>query len=173
MKFSIKNALLASTLIASGFVANAQAQGTSTVAVVDVRSVVEGSKHFTSMQADMQKKLGPKHEELVLAQKNLSKQQEELDKSKQVMATATYNKKKQELDKKLAAHAEKERAFQEEVMKLQDQSMKKLYSLVKDATKTIAQKQGFKIVLQGEALYVADQYDITKEVKRAVENSKL
>tara|TARA_B100001989_G_C24522847_1_gene456873 strand:- start:271 stop:786 length:516 start_codon:yes stop_codon:yes gene_type:complete len=171
MKFSIKNALLASSLIAGGLIANAETKGT--VAVVDVRSVVEGSKHFTGMQADMQKKLGPKHEELVLAQKNLSKQQEELDKSKQVMAAATYNKKKQELDKKFTAHAEKERAFQEEVMKLQDQSMKKLYGLVKDATKTVAKKQGFNIVLQGEALYVTDQYDITKEVKRAVENSKL
>ena len=89
------------------------------------------------------------------------------------MASATFNKKKQELDKKLVTHSEKERSFQEEVMKLQDQSMKKLYSLVKDATKTVAKKNGFDIVLQGEALYVTPQYDITKDVKSAVESSKL
>ena len=71
------------------------------------------------------------------------------------------------------AHAEKERAFQEEVIKLQDQSMKKLYTLVKDATKKVAQKNGFEIVLQGEALYITEKYDITKEVKKAVEESKL
>ena len=172
MKFALKSAVLASLLMTTGLTASAQ-QASGKVAIVDVRSVVEGSKHFTNMQADMQKKLGTKHEELVLAQKELAKQQEELSKSKQVTATATYNSKKQALDKKLAAHAEKERAFQEEVMKLQDQSMKKLYSLVKDATKSVATKQGFDIVLQGEALYVTPQYDITKEVKRAVENSKL
>ena len=170
--YKMKNTLIAGAMLVSGLSAIA-GQPKSNVAVVDVRSVVEGSKHFTQMQTSMQKKLGARHEELVLARKDLTKQQEELKKSKQVMATATFKKKQAEIDKNQKQLAEKEGAFQEEVMKLQDQSMKKLYALVKESTKKIAQKQGFEIVLQGEALYAAGNYDITKEVKKTVEDSKL
>ena len=59
MKFALKSALLASLLMATGLTASAQSES-GKVAIVDVRSVVEGSKHFTNMQADMQKKLGTK-----------------------------------------------------------------------------------------------------------------
>ena len=171
MKACVKKIFLVGAVLASMVPSFANQNGT--VAIVDVRSVVEGSKHFMALQQDMQKKLGNKHEELVLAQKELTTQLVELEKSKKVMAAATYSKKSKAPEAKLTEHAAKERAFQEEVMKLQEQSMKKLYKLVKDATKKVAEKNKFDIVLQGEALYAKPQFDITSEVKKSVENSKL
>lgn len=167
----VKSAVLASLVMVASLSVNAAAGGN--VAVVDIRSVVEGSKHFDAMQKSMQKKLGDKHQELIIQQKKLAEEQSALEKSKAVTASATYSKKQADLEKKQEKLAESERAFQEQVMKLQDESMKKLYNLVKSASTKIATAKGFEIVLQAEPLYVKSQYDITKEVKTAVENSKL
>ena len=167
-----KNTVLSSLIVFSGL--SAVAAPKNIVAVVDVRAVVEGTKHFTEMQAKMQETLGAKHEELVLAQKNLGEERATLEKSKKVTAEATCKAKLADLDKKQSDLAGRERTFQEEVMKMQEESMQKLYAVVKASTKKVAQEQGFEIVLQGEALYVSnDKYDLTTKVKKAVENSKL
>lgn len=155
----------ASVSVLAGF----GSSSSSNVAVVDMRSVVEGSKHFAQMQADMQKSLGKKHEELMASRNELTKEQDALKKQKAVMAAATFKKKQDALDAKQKTLAEKERSFQEEVMKTQDESMKKLYSAVKTATEKIAKKNGFELVIQGEPLYVTAKYDITSAVKKELE----
>ena len=165
----MKSAMIACAALLSGVGAYAS----NNIAYVDMRNVIEGSKHFAQMQNDMQKKLGAKHEELVLAQKNFTTEQESLEKQKTVMASSTYKKKQGQLQEKKMKLAEQERAFQEEAMKMQDESMKKLYAAVKDATKEVAKKKGFDVVLQGEPLYIASNNDITAPVKKIVESKKL
>ena len=167
---NIKNILISSALALSCLTA---AAAKPTVAFVDMRTVIEGSKHFAQMQQEMQKSLGPKHQELMLAQKEMDTEQEALAKQKTVMATATYKKKQEALTTKQTKLAERERAFQDEVMKMQDESMKKLYAAVKDAAKEVATRQGFDVVLQGEPLYIANNGDITTQVKTLVEKKKI
>lgn len=166
----MKSAIIACTALLASL--SAHASGNS-IAYVDMRNVIEGSKHFAEMQNDMQKKLGTKHEELILAQKNFNSEQESLEKQKAVMASSTYKKKQGQLQEKKVKLAEQERAFQEQAMKMQDESMKKLYAAVKDATKEVAKKRGFDVVLQGEPLYIANNNDITASVKKIVESKKL
>ena len=168
---NIKNILITTTLVLSCLSASAAAK--ASVAYVDMRTVIEGSKHFAQMQQDMQKTLGPKHQELLAAQKEMESEQETLTKQKAVMASATFKKKQDVLSAKQTKLAERERAFQDEVMKMQDASMKKLYGAVKDAAKEIATQKGFDVVLQGEPLYIANNGDITSQVKSLVEKKKI
>ena len=168
----VKSLLLVGLVLGSNVCAMAgYGSGSSgKVAVVDMRSVVEGSKHFAQMQANMQKNLGAKHEELMLARTELTKEQEALKKQKAVMAAATFKKKQEAMDKKQTKLAERERAFQEEVMKTQDESMKKLYTAVKASTEKIAKKNGFDLVIQAEPLFSTAKNDLTSSVKKDLES---
>lgn len=165
-----KKLLLASFMLGMSIASTSAYAGG--VAVVDMRSVVEGSKHFAQMQADMQKNLGTKHEELMSSRNDLNKEQENLKKQKSVMAANDFKKKQDELTKKQAKLGERERAFQEEVMKTQDDSMKKLYAAVRTATEKVAKKNGFDLVLQGEPLFAVTKFDITSSVKKELESKK-
>ena len=167
---SLTQTITAGVLALAGITASA---ASSNIAFVDMRTVIEGSKHFAQMQQDMQNKLGDKHKELILAQKNIDSERDSLGKQKAVMASSTYNKRTAELKTKQTKLDEKQRQFQEEVMKLQEQSMKSLFTAVKDASKEVATKKGYSIVLQGEPLYIASGGDITEQVKVLVEKKKL
>ena len=65
---------------------------------------------------------------------------------------------------------ERERSFQEEVMKTQDDSMKKLYSAVKASTEKIAKNNGFDLVIQAEPLFATAKNDLTSSVKKDLES---
>ena len=81
----MKSAMIACAALLS----SVGAYASNNIAYVDMRNVIEGSKHFAQMQNDMQKKLGAKHEELVLAQKNFTTEQESLEKQKLIWPLLT------------------------------------------------------------------------------------
>ena len=166
----VKSAALAGLAILASFSANATS---GSVAVVNFGAVLEGSKHVEAVQKSMQKKLGDKQQELILQHQTLAKEQNDLEKSKAVTSTASYNKKQAALEEKQKALSKKERDFQEVAIKTQEESMKKLFDLVKSASAKIAANKGIDLVLNAEALFAKGQYDITKEVRAEVEKSKL
>jgi Skp family chaperone for outer membrane proteins len=168
----VKRTALAGLAMLASYSAIAASGG---VAVVDMAAVIDGSK-YTEAALKSKKKLEDTYQELVLQHQTLAKEQSDLEKSKAVTSTATYNKKQAALEEKQKVLAKKDHELQETALKEQEKHMKfmrKLHEVVKSASAKVAAKKGFDLVLSTEVLFSNGQNDITKEVTAEVEKSKL
>ncbi|MEE2770180.1 MAG: OmpH family outer membrane protein [Pseudomonadota bacterium] len=141
----------------------------ATTAVVDVKSIIEGTDIMKSTAADMEKKFAPKRDELIAMQKTLEADTKRISKDKSVMKTDEV----EALSKKIAdtqkSLMEKEQAFRTEVYKAQNEAMQKAMDKIKAAAAEVAKKKQIETVLAaGEVLYIDAKNDITEDVKKIV-----
>lgn len=139
----------------------------ATTAVVDVKSIIEGTDIMKGAAADMEKKFAPQRDELMAMQKTLEEDTKRLSKNKAVMKTAEV----EALSKKIAdtqkTLMEKEQTFRSEVYKAQNETIQKAMDKVKSATAEVAKKKNISTVLAaGEVLYIDAKNDITADVKK-------
>ena len=144
----------------------------ATTAVVDVKSIIEGTDIMKGAAADMEKKFAPQRDELMAMQKTLEEDTKRLSKNKAVMKTAEV----EALSKKIAdtqkTLMEKEQTFRSEVYKAQNETIQKAMDKVKSATAEVAKKKDISTVLAaGEVLYIDAKNDITVDVKKIVTKS--
>ena len=157
----ISKSLVVLALVAGGS-AFAKSDG---VAVVYLQEVAQKTPLLESFRKKVADKFKPKEEVLVAEQKSLEKKIADFQKN---MTTLSAKKKKateKSLRKAKADFDQKQKSFQQELFKVQNDGMKVLMDKYKGAAKSVAESNGYSMVVQGhEVLFHKPNADITSKV---------
>ncbi|MEC8063819.1 MAG: OmpH family outer membrane protein [Pseudomonadota bacterium] len=142
----------------------------SSIAVIDMKSLVENSTQMQKTKEQLQAKFAPRHDELVNENKALAKKYEDFEREKAVLSQKKVKEVETALQKEQQELVSKEAQFRQELYTAQEEAMKKIVDSVKLASEKVAKKKGFVIVLDaGSTTYVDAKYNITDEVSKIVE----
>lgn len=152
-------------LVSSVLLVGAAQAYAETIAVVDVQQMFEQSPKIADLNKKLQDEFKPRQQKLIAQQKALQDEVENYKKEE-----PTMNKKQKETQqKKIAADqsslSKDAAAFQEALSKEQGKAMKTVSSELKEIIASIAKKNNYTVVLDGQAvIYKSDAVDITKQV---------
>ena len=142
------------------------------MATMDTRSLVESSDDMTTLRDSITKNFTAKREEIVKSHEKLKDDIAAFQKNMKTMKKATKEKKEKALMARQQKLAGQEREFQADLYKAQDSGMKKIMDKVKRATKVVAEKSGYSVILPNNDAMYSNCTDVTDQVKEALKSLK-
>lgn len=136
--------------------------------IVDVHDILDHSSHIAEMKTALKKQFDSKQKEMITQQKALDAKLARFKRDEKVMTKKEATKLEEEIAQDKHHLQTLQIKFQQELFKAQDEAMTKLLDAFKAKTAAIAKKDNLDVVLtKSSTIYVASQYDITGEVRKA------
>lgn len=138
------------------------------MATIDMKKVVESSSHMEDLRKSISEEFTGKRDAIVKEQESLKKAIASFKKNQVTMKKSSKEKAEKKLLTRQETLAKKERSFQTDLYQKQEQGYKAIMDKVKGATKAVAEKEGYSIIIpSSEALYSSLE-DITERVQSAL-----
>lgn len=142
-------------------VASAGAQAADKVAVVDVMSILQKMPERETIAKQLEGEFKTRATALQKEEKSVQDKVKKLQTSGASMKAAERTK----LEKDVQAFQQKAAAFTQDTRRREAEEMNKLVTKVQSAVKTVAEKEGYSVVVKADAaFYASADSDITEKV---------
>lgn len=163
MKY-VSKTLIASALLSSSLLAT-PAMAEQKIAVVDIQGIFQAMPQAAEISANIQAEFKTQIEEVNQLQKDGQFYAERLQRDQ---ATMSEQEKTEIQDKILDVRrqlSEKAQPLQQDIQRRSQEEQNKLLALISQAIDSVANKQGFDVVLNaGAAAFAKEEFDISKDV---------
>jgi outer membrane protein len=162
MKKLIKLALIATTLLIS-FSASADLK----VGYVELNQIMQ-SQQALDIGKKLQSEFASRISQLELSKKQITDKQSALDKDSKKLSDADIKLKSKEISDLSIEFERKQRELNEDASLRKNEEMKKFQDQINKAIETLAQAEGYDLILYNGAAFTAKKINITDKVLAAI-----
>lgn len=149
--------------------AMAQAQSDPRLAFVDVGYLVDNSPQAQAASEQLQEKFGPAQEQLKQKQQQFEELRQQLEKDSLVMAEGDREEHQQRLQQLGREVQRGEKSFRDALNDQRNQALQGVREDVLTAVESIAEEEGYDLVVGQGTVYASDSVDITSRVLERME----
>lgn len=164
---SIVFALAALATVVRVPVVLAAAEPAPKIAVIDVQRVISESKRGKEAKELLNKDKDYRERRLQEGQDNLQKKASDLERRRAILSPEAFEKEQEALLQERERLLRQFNEDQGQLRRRESELMQDVLEGIQGVLKTIAEKEGFTLVIEkGAAIYALDKYDITEQVLR-------
>ena len=130
---------------------------------IRANEIVRDSPQFKAMEAKMRADFERRANEIKAESKTFEEDVKKFQREADIMAPADRAKAEKELNTRRIDIGYKQRQFQEDVQRREQELTAEMLGKIKDVIETVAKKEGLDLVVQ-DPVYAADKIDITAAV---------
>lgn len=139
------------------------------IGVVNMQQLLVESAYAKQLKADIEREIKPLSNKLQTQAQKATKAQQDFDKNKATMSADQRRKAEQNLRDLVLQVRVQEANLNDELQAKEQDALKKLSDKVEAAIGDIRKKEGYTLIVRGEAvLYADDQYNITSQLLNAL-----
>lgn len=139
------------------------------IGVVNMQQLLVESAYAKQLKADIEREIKPLSNKLQTQAQKATKAQQDFDKNKATMSADQRRKAEQNLRDLVLQVRVQEANLNDELQAKEQDALKKLSDKVEAAIGDIRKKEGYTLIVRGEAvLYADDQYNITAQLLNAL-----
>lgn len=161
--------LVAAVVLALGIAGVVHAESTKSVVVVNIQQVLQDSLKVKAVNKKLQDEYKPRQDKLAEFQKKIQDALTDFNKNEATMSEQEKKDTQAKIDADKAEFLKQANQFQQELAQAQTASGKEVYDLLNKVIKEVAEKRGYGLVLDSQAVAFADKsLNVTQEVLDAL-----
>jgi len=142
------------------------------IGVMNVQTIMEKAPQMVTLREQMKKEFQPREAKLMTAEKSLQADMEKLNKNGPVMKANDKKALEGKISKERSDLMKNEIKFRGDVMKAQNEGLKKFLDQLNEITQKLAKKDDYSLILRREGVpYVDDSLDVTDQVLDALKKA--
>ncbi len=167
--YTVRRILTTFALLVALLPATALAQSQTSIAFVDVGYLVDNSPQAQAASKTLQEEFGPAQEQLEQKQQEFQDLRQQLEKDSLVMSEGDREEHQQRLQQLGREIQRGEKSFRDQLNEERNQALQGVREDVLTAVETVAEDEGYDLVVGQGTVYASDAVDITSRVLERME----